>query len=221
MRVKNRLTAQEVNRKLLHGLAVILPVGIFYGPDLFGVTRTTACFIIGSLFIFSLLMEIVRLNCSPFRYWFFRYFGGMMREVEDKQLTGATYVIAGSAICSLFSLFSESAAAAAFLGLTLFILGDAVAALVGKAVGRIKVGTKTVEGALGCYFFCVLIAAFIFPQLPTFLSDWGGQLTLIHIFGISAMVSLLEFFPIRIGKVVLNDNLYVPAAVSFIALLIR
>ena len=144
-----------------------------------------------------------------------------MREVEAKQLTGATYVLAGSVICSMFSLYSESAAAAAFLGLTLFILGDAVAALVGKAFGRIRIGNKTVEGALGCYFFCFLIAALVFPKLPAFLATWGGQLSIIHIIGISASVALLELFPIRIGKVVLNDNLYVPAAVSFFALLIR
>ena len=60
------------------------------------------------------------------------------------------------------------------MGLTLFILGDAVAALVGKAVGRIKVGSKTVEGALGCYLLCVALAAFLFPRLPAFLADWGG-----------------------------------------------
>ena len=216
-----KITKQEINRKLLHGLAVVIPVGIFYGPDLFGFSRTIACFIIGSLFLFCLLIEAVRLNHSPFRNWFFRSFGVMMREVEAKQLTGATYVLAGSVICSLFSLYSESAAAAAFIGLTLFILGDAVAALVGKAFGRIRIGNKSMEGALGCYFFCVLIAALVFPKLPAFLAGWGGQLSLIHIIGISASVSLLELFPIRIGKVVLNDNLYVPVAVSFFALLIR
>jgi len=53
------------------------------------------------------------------------------------------------------------------------------------------------------------------------LEGWGGQLSLIQILGISAAVALLEFFPIRIGKLVLNDNLYVPASVSLLALIIR
>lgn len=219
--MKNELTKEEINRKLLHGLAVVLPVSIFYGPDLFDVSRVFACFLIGFLFATSLAIEIMRLNHSAFGGWFHRFFGSMMREKESSQMTGATYVLAGSVLCSLISLYSESAAAAAFMGLTLFILGDAVAALVGKAVGRIKVGSKTVEGALGCYFLCVALAAFLFPRLPAFLADWGGQLSLFQILGISAAVSLLEFFPIKIGKVVLNDNLYVPAFVSLLALMMR
>lgn len=221
MFVSSSLTKEEINRKLLHGLAIVLPVGIFYGPDSFEVSRAVACLIISMLFAFSLGVEVVRLKYSPFRFWFSSHFGSMMRESESKQLTGATYVLAGSVICSLISLYSESAAAAAFLGLTLFILGDAVAALVGKAFGRIKVGSKTVEGALGCWFFCVLAATFVFPQLPTFMSDWGGHLTFGHIMGISAAVTLLEFIPIRMGRVILNDNLYVPGIVAMVALIIR
>ena len=34
------LTKEEVNRKLVHGLAVVLPAGIFYGPDLLGLTKS-------------------------------------------------------------------------------------------------------------------------------------------------------------------------------------
>ena len=30
-------------------------------------------------------------------------------------------------------------------------LGDAAAALVGKSMGRIRIGEKTLEGALGCF----------------------------------------------------------------------
>ena len=66
----------------------------------------------------------------------------MMRKQEETQLTGATYIIAGSLVCSWISLWSEYFAASAFLSLTLFILGDAAAALCGKAFGKIKVGRR-------------------------------------------------------------------------------
>ena len=215
------LTKEEINRKLLHGLAVILPIGIFYGPGHFEVHRNMACFVIGALFLFSLSVEVVRLKNPSFHGWFSRCFGSMMRKQETSELTGATYVLAGSAICSLISLHDESAAAASFLALTLFILGDAVAALVGKGIGRIKVGNKTIEGALGCFIFCVLIAGVVFPQLSGFIANWGGKLTWGQIIGVSATVSILEFIPLKLGKLVLNDNLYVPAVASLVALTIR
>ena len=215
------LTKEEVNRKLLHGLAVVLPAGIFYGPDLLGLTNLWVCTVMFALLGFSLLIEIVRFRNQAFLNWFMRWFGSMMRKSELRQLTGASYVLAGSAICSVISLYGDFMAASCFLCLTLFILGDAAAALVGKAFGRIRIGEKTVEGALGCFLLCGLLAGFVFPYLPAFLEGWGGQLSLIQILGISAAVALLEFFPIRIGKLVLNDNLYVPASVSLLALIIR
>ena len=72
--MKNELTKEEINRKLLHGLAVVLPVGIFYGPDLFNVSRVFACFLIGFLFATSLAIEIMRLNHRAFGGWFHRFF---------------------------------------------------------------------------------------------------------------------------------------------------
>ena len=212
------LTKEEINRKLLHGLAVILPVSMFYWPVLLESSRAIFSLILLLLFTISLVVEFARLKNNQFSRLFFTLFGSMLRKEESRQLTGATYVLAGSVFCSLISLSSDSAAAASFLGLTLFILGDAVAALVGKGIGRIKVGHKTIEGAVGCFLFCILLTTFVFPELPGFLADWGGDLTGIQIIAISASVSILEFFPIKSRSFVLNDNLYVPALASLIAL---
>ena len=216
----SELTKEEINRKLLHGLAVILPISIFYWPELTGQPKVFVSLVFGVLFLLFLSIDWMRLKVDSFHSLFCRYFGGMMREVESRQLTGATYVVGGSCLCSVIALHSHKSEAAVFLGLTLFILGDAVAALVGKAFGRIRVGEKTLEGSLGCFFFCVLLAWIIFPQLPNFLVAWGGPFSMFQILLVSAAVSLLELFPIRLGKVVLNDNLYVPAVVSLIALII-
>jgi dolichol kinase len=54
-----------------------------------------------------------------------------------------------------------------------------------------------------------------------FLSTWGGQLALWQILLISGVITLLEFFPIRLGKLTINDNLYVPAMATVAAMLIR
>jgi len=216
-----QLSREEVNRKLLHVLAVILPLSIFYGPLYADVPRFYACLIILLLLFCSLLIEFFRLRKSVFANWFSDSFGSMMRMEESNQLTGATYVLGGSAICSLISLHSELASVCSFLCFTLFLLGDATAAIVGKAVGRIKIGKKTLEGGIGCFLLCVLLAGMLFPSLPLFSQIWGGSITLIQILIISAAVSILEFFPIKLKACTLNDNLYVPGVSTVIAFFVN
>ena len=215
------LTKEEINRKLLHVFAVVLPVCIYYGPNFFEVERIWACILALGLTVFSIFVECARWNHGRFGVWFLRYFSSMLRKEEERQVTGATYLMSGSAICSLISLYSEAAAACVFLGLTFFILGDAVAALVGKAIGRIKIGEKTLEGSIGCCLVCALLAFSVFPNLPGFLGDWGGELSLVQVLVLSATVSLLELVPVRLWGLVINDNLYVPAVTSAVALTLR
>ena len=217
----NKVPSKEINRKLLHCLAVVIPVGIFYGPSWLGLSQLSICLIISSLLLSSVIIETARLKNTFCRKWFQYLFSSMLRQEESQQITGATYVLAGGLLCSLLALISESACAAAFLGFTLFVLGDAAAALAGKAFGRVRVGRKTLEGALGCYLLCVVLGAFLFPQLPTFLAVWGGELSLSQIFLIAGVITLLEFFPIQIGRLTINDNLYVPALATLAAMLLR
>ena len=211
------LRPEEINRKLLHGLGVALPVGIFYGPDLLQVPQATASVIIGALFGVALLIEMLRFRNPLIGALFRKWFGSMLRVNESRSLTGATYVMGGSFLCSLIALQGGLAPAAAFLALTLFILGDAIAALVGKGIGRIRIGAKTLEGALGCFILCALLACLVFPRLKGFPDVW----TIPSLLLISALVAILELFPIRLGRWCLNDNLYVPVCVTFIALALQ
>ena len=213
-----RIGKEEINRKLLHILAVGYPVFIFYGPEWFSLSKEQVLWIVFAFLLLSLVIDISRLYWGSFRSWFFNLFGSMMRTQEETQLTGATYIIAGSFICSWISLSSDAFAASAFISLTLFILGDAAAALCGKGLGRIKVGDKTLEGAIGCFLLCFLLTL-LFPYLPNFLSKWGGEFTWMHMVLFPLGISLLELFPIKLGRLKLNDNLYVPAAISLLVLI--
>ena len=215
------LTKEEVNRNLLHVLALVLPVGIFYGPQFFQVERIWLCVLAVGLTCFSIFVELVRLRHQAFGKWFLLSFGPLLRKEEKQKATGATYLISGVAICSLISLHDEVAAACAFLGLTLFILGDAAAALTGKALGRIRIGSKTMEGTIGCFLLCLVLGVFLFPKLPWFLEAWGGELSFVHVLLLSVCVSLLELVPFKILGLEINDNLYVPAVTSALAFLIR
>lgn len=213
-----RIEKEEINRKLLHILAVGCPAFIFYGPEWFSLSKEQVLWIVFAFLLLSLVIDISRLYWGFFRSVFFNLFGSMMRSQEETQLTGATYIIAGSFICSWISLLSDAFAASAFISLTLFILGDAAAALCGKGFGRVKVGDKTLEGAIGCFLLCFLLT-FLFLFLPSFLSKWGGEFTWIHMVLFPLGISLLELFPIKLGRLTLNDNLYVPAAISLLVLI--
>jgi len=215
------LTKEEINRKLLHGLAVLIPAGVFYGPGYFDTDRVWACLVVLCLMIFACLIEFARMKYDSFGNWFSGLFGAMMRKEEVRQLTGATYLMVGAVLCSLFSAYSEPAAACSFLGLTLFVLGDAAAALVGKGMGRVKVGGKTLEGSLGCFLACLLLCLFLFPLLPGFIEVWGGELTFLQVVLLALTVTVLELFPIKLFGWVVNDNVYVPAVTSIVAFLIR
>lgn len=213
-----RIAKEEINRKLLHILAVGYPVFIFYGPEWFSLSKEQVLWIVFAFLLLSLVIDVSRLYWGSFRSWFFNLFGSMMRSQEEAQLTGATYIIAGSFICSWISLSSDAFAASAFISLILFILGDAAAALCGKGYGRVKVGDKTLEGAIGCFLLCFSLT-FLFPYLPSFLSKWGGDFTWMHMVLFPLGISLLELFPIKLGRLTLNDNLYVPAAISLLVLI--
>jgi len=215
------LTKEEINRKLLHVLAVLVPAGIFYGPGYFESDRVWAFLVVLFLMVFACLIEFARMKYDSFGNWFSGLFGAMMRKEEACQLTGATYLMIGALLCSLFSAYSEPAAACALLGLTLFVIGDAAAALVGKGMGRVKVGGKTLEGSLGCFLACLLLCLFLFPILPGFIEVWGGELTFLQVVLVALTVSLLELFPIKLFGLVINDNIYVPAVTSIVAFLIR
>ena len=215
-----QLSKEEINRKLLHIVAVALPGIIFYAPKTTYLSKLDASYIVIFLLFFSLVIEFARFKFSGFGQFFTRSFGLMLREEENRQLTGATYILAGAGICSFLSLISELATGVCFLCLTLFIIGDAAAAIVGKAIGRIKFRKKTLEGGIACFLTCFLITFFIFPELPYFVSSLGVELSIYQIVIISLTISFLEFFPLKYGAYVLNDNLYVPAITSLVAMLL-
>ena len=215
------LTKEEINRKLLHVLAVLVPAGIFYGPGYFESDRVWAFLVVLFLMVFACLIEFARMKYDSFGNWFSGLFGTMMRKEEASQLTGATYLMIGAVLCSLFSAYSDPAAACAFLGMTLFVIGDAAAALVGKGLGRVKVGGKTLEGSLGCFLACLLLGLFLFPVIPGFIEVWGGELIFSQVVLLALTVSLLELFPIKLFGWVVNDNVYIPAVTSIVAFFIR
>ena len=139
----------ELRRKSIHLSGLVLPV-IYLFLD-----KPVMLVIIGVLTGFALAVELLKWLSSRFREFFFRIFASLLRTHERKgAMTGATYYLISTFLCVFF--FAKTLA---IVCLFFMILGDLVAALVGKKWGRTKIlGKKSLEGSTACFVVCVAVA---------------------------------------------------------------
>jgi dolichol kinase len=157
---------------------------------------------IGILFILTiiaLMIEYSRNKWSSPKKIFNNYFFSMLRKSEyEGYLTGATWLLVGC-ILTIY-IFPIKIAVAAILVLT---IGDALAAIIGKAFPVLKVGEKSLFGT----FFGVLVTFWMLVLL-----DIGLKWEIILIGSIFGM--LVELMPNY-----LNDNLTIPIVSGFAMML--
>ena len=212
-----KLNRAEIDRKILHFIFGLLIPGVMFYSSVWvryipGLPRTvpprvyTILLFLG-LTILMLIVEFLRLKVTGMAGLFARGFGSMMRREESRKFTGATHMVISALICSMvFYNYPHISA----MVLSTFIWGDAVAALVGLSIGRIRIGRKSLEGSLACFLLCLAMYFLLFPLVPGLLSAWGGRMPLAPALTGSLCVTLLELFPVRIGRIRFNDNLIVP-----------
>lgn len=184
------LLASELKRKAIHLASLVIPIGYYISPDAWH--RDWERALLASV-ILSLAIEVFRLNHPRSRNLFRHFFGELLRNHEDASLLGSTYLL----IACLLSihLFPKPIAV---LALSFLIVGDTVAAIVGKSVGRVRIFGKTLEGSLACLAVCFGITLFL-PEIP------------FHVAIIGALVAtLFELLPIP-----LDDNFRIPLSAGF------
>ena len=209
------LKKEEITRKLLHLFALTMPLGIFYIPRM-DISYTVPITILASVLGASIVVERLRLKFKPVQRLFFLFFGSLLRREEVAKTTGSTYVIAASLLCAV--LFRNHTHIS-FIVLTLFILGDAIAAIVGLSVGKIKIGKKSLEGSVACFILCMILLYAVFPFIPGLLEAWGNRVPLIFALAISLSITLFELIPLRVSpKFIINDNLAVPVITGYIVI---
>jgi dolichol kinase len=210
------LGREEINRKLLHVLSgSMIPAGIFYLPKLPGVSVWFPAILLCAATVALLGIEMLRFRVPAVQRLFYSVAGKALRQHEQTRLTGATYIFAAGAICAIVFINQPHVA---FVVLCLFILGDAAAALVGQAIGRIRINGKTIEGTLGCLVMCLVLSLAVFPFVPGLLDSWGGRMPLGMAVMLSVATAVQELFPIRLSRTfVINDNLSVPLVTGLLA----
>ncbi len=178
----------EAQRKALHISFIVLPLALLFEWLPWPRGRSEWRLALAALTVLAVAVDVVRIHDHRVKRFFSRFLGEIIREHEQFNLLGSTYLLLAALLA--VEIFPHPVAAAA-LGFT--ILGDGFAALVGKAWGRTRFFNKTLEGAAGGLVACLAWAVFLGS---TGTLPWGMVLT-------GALVaSLVELLPIP-----LDDNL--------------
>lgn len=213
------ITKSESNRKALHLVfGWLLPILVFYTPRISGSSPLVPVVVLGVLTLLSVAIEITRKRVPAVQRVFLSTFGSFLRHSERQGFTGSTYLLASSFLCSILFWRRPDVS---FMALNLFILGDAAAALVGLSVGRVRIGTKTLEGSLSCFAVCIVLLFGVYPHIPSLLDGYSHGIGIARGLAIATSVTLLELYPIRVLRtLVVNDNLLVPVVTGFLLLLL-
>lgn len=177
------LNRVEISRKVVHLLTLSIPIGYSL------TSKETALWVLIPLFLGFLTVDLLRRFHRGVATLFDRFFfGNVLREREKRSFMGSTYFLF-SALLSLL-LFPKSIAIASLLILS---LSDTCAALVGKGLGRVRMGEKTLEGTLA-FLVSALTIVWISPGVDRWAGFWGA-----------AGATVAELLPIG-----LDDNLTIP-----------
>lgn len=174
----------EIFRKGIHLTALLFPVGYLFLP------KSAMLILLGSLTLVAFIVEALRLSWQPFARLFQDRVGKLLREHEEKRLTGATYLLVGSFLAIL--LFDQWIAITVML---FVVISDNFCALIGRCWGKrlIYGSKKTVEGCIAFVITALMIVLLVSRQ-PL----WIGFV------GIGVAV-FMEIFVIRI-----DDNVTIP-----------
>ena len=178
----------EARRKLIHLGFLVLPLWLLHPFGLWPRGRSDFRNLLIVLVVGAIVVDLVRLHAPGVRQAFRHFFGEMIREHEELSLLGSTYLLLAALLA--VEIFPQPVAAAA-LGFT--VLGDAFAAIAGKAWGRTRLFHKTLEGALAGFAVCLMWATYL---------GAGGYVPWMPLLCGALAASLMELLPIP-----LDDNL--------------
>jgi len=193
-----RTILNEIFRKLIHISSLAIPLAYYFLIK----QKFLMVIILIILTLISLSIEYVRRNREGYiRFFFQKHLKSILRSNEEKgHLTGATWMLIGFTFSVIIFDFEI-----AVLSLLFLSVGDAVAALVGRALPIGKVWDKSILGSLSGFLFCVLFGLAINNTLPLKIIIFGA---------ISGM--LIELIPLKI-----NDNFSVPIFSGFIMQILK
>ena len=133
---------RELARKALHLLWAIVPIAWALG-----VPRTIVLAVLLAASVSAVIIETARARIERVRALFHRAASMLLREHEHHRWSGATWLLLSFLIVAL--LFETPVAIAAMWAVA---VGDASAAIIGRTIGRHRIGQslKSIEGSIAC-----------------------------------------------------------------------
>ncbi len=187
----------ELVRKLIHLFSLSIPIIYYFIP------KSTAAIILGSLAAFAITLDLSRYFSPQIGKVFYKLFGFLLRHHEvdsdKKNLNGATYVLL-SAIFGVL-VFPKIIFITAF---SILIIGDTMAALIGRKFGKHKFLYKSFEGTLAFLISSSIVILFT-PKIGYFYEE--------YIIGFVA--ALVGAITENISSNYVDDNFSIPFVVGF------
>ncbi|MCX8169696.1 MAG: hypothetical protein N3D72_01250 [Candidatus Methanomethyliaceae archaeon] len=182
---------RELLRKSLHIIGISIPmVYLFFGRDF-------TILYISLLIISSIFIELLRIR-APILFPINKVIEGISRKYEKTALASYVYFFMAALVVTF--LFSMEAV---IIGLTTALVGDAMAAILGRIIGKHNIRNKTIEGNLTGMITVIVIS---FPLTKNLiisimlgvcfsildLIDFRFDDNFVLPFGMSLMYELLE-----------------------------
>lgn len=184
----------EIVRKLIHYGSAIFPLSYMYF-----FTRVEMLFLLGTVVLIMILLEIFRMYIPFFTRIYEVIFRKIVRDEESEKFTGATFSFLGAFIAIL--IFEKEVAVFAMLVLS---LSDSTAALVGRKWGSISLLGKSVQGTVTFLVIAIALALLV-PGIPRTEAVAAAVFT-----------TLVELIPSPV-----NDNLLIPMSAGITLSLMR
>jgi dolichol kinase len=212
-------------RKLFHLLGFILPylyfIDIFKDSlQLVNASRAIIFSILAFQVFILVITETLRLNHQPFKDWYFKNFGMIMKEEEQDRMNATIPYLFSNAVVVLFF-----PAEIFFISVGFLLIGDPVAAYFGSKYGTFRFyNGKSLVGVIAFTLASILVGLFFMflfmevKETSSFALFVSGEINLkaiISVFIAGILSALAEFFSGHGWKGFLDDNLTIPLAASF------
>ncbi|MCZ4053447.1 SEC59/DGK1/VTE5 family protein [Oxalobacter sp. OxGP1] len=195
----------EVFRKLIHLSSLWMVASIGYFPKWFNISLFAA------LLFIMLVVEYGNNKRWPlFTMTYGALFNRILRECETRETfrpSGAPYLIAAVLFATI--LFPRTIAMTA---LSIMLVGDTFAALIGRKLGRHKInhGKKSIEGSIAFWLFSfiVLLLFYHYSRQPLSFLLYGAL-----------GITLATFAEIYENRIHIDDNFSIPLIVGLCLML--
>lgn len=188
----NNKTEKFISRKIFHLSSLWMPLLYFYSDEI------TMLLLVGFVLIAVGVMDVLRITNTPAKAYvnkILKFFGfaQMLKPEEARGMSGAFYLALGVFLSVLF--FHNNLA---IVAITIAIVSDPIASIIGKKCGKHKVLDKSWEG----FFTFVIISSCIVLLSEPYL----------HLRAVPAMVAVLAAAGIELvsKKLHVDDNLSIP-----------